>query len=73
MVENHRWSTAMGCNPDQIPEMMKRFPGSEYNADGDLLVRSRHDKLKKMKERGLCECDGFRHRDGVRTKNRRRN
>lgn len=50
-----RYSDAMGINPDMIPEAMKKFPDSNYLPDGRLIVRSRADKKKKMKERGLVE------------------
>lgn len=54
-VYNERYSDSMGVNPDQIPVAKKTFPGSEYLSDGRLIVESRSDKLKKMKERGLME------------------
>lgn len=56
-VDRPRWSDAMGVHPDQIPEAMRRFPGSQYNSEGQLLVESRADKKKKMKERGYVELD----------------
>ena len=68
MVENERWSWSMGVNPKDIPKAMKQFPGSEYNHEGQLRVKSRHHKLQEMKRRGLVECDGYRCREGVRTK-----
>ena len=70
-VENERWSWSMGIAPEDIPKAMKMYPGSEYNAEGQLRVASRHDKIKKMRQRGLVECDGFRHRDGIKAKRRR--
>lgn len=57
IVENVRYSTAMGVNPRQIPQAMKMYPGSVYTPDGRLIIRSRKDKLKKMKERGKCELE----------------
>ncbi len=55
--EHVRWSNAMGCNPKQIPEMMKKYPGSSYSPDGKLEIIGRKDKLKKLKERGLVEFE----------------
>jgi len=72
MVDRPRWSSAMGCHPNKIDEARKQFPGSEYNSDGDLLIRNRHHKLQEMKRRGLVECDGYRNRNGVRTRRRKR-
>lgn len=56
MKENIRYSSTMGCNPNKINENMRKYPGSRYTSDGRLIVRSRNDKLKKMKERGLIEA-----------------
>lgn len=56
MKENERWSWSMGVHVNQIPEMMRRYPGSEYHpVTGQLKVSSRQDKLRKMKERELTE------------------
>lgn len=55
--EHIRFSSSMGVNPRQIPEAMKVYPGSEYTADGRLIINSRKDKLKKMKERGFVEFE----------------
>ena len=57
MVENVRYSSTMGCNPNKINENMKKYPGSTYTPDGRLVVRSRNDKLKKLKQRGLAEAE----------------
>ena len=63
MKENHRWSDSMGCNPEEIPRNMKRFPNSTYHPHtGQLLIKNRHHKLKEMKSRGYVECDGYRKR-----------
>ena len=56
MVENIRYSSSMGCNPNKIQENMRKYPGSNYTPDGKLIVRSRNDKLKKLKQRGLVEA-----------------
>jgi len=63
MVENERWSWSMGVNPEDIPTAMKAFPGSEYNHEGQLRVKSRHHKMTELKRRGLVECDGYRLRN----------
>jgi hypothetical protein len=54
--EHERWSWAMGVCPEQIPEAMKNFPGSEYHPEtGQLRVKSRKHKLSEMKRRGMEE------------------
>ncbi|HDY89188.1 MAG TPA: zinc ribbon domain-containing protein [bacterium] len=55
--EHTRWSWSMGVNPRQIPEMTRKYPGSNYNSKGQLEVIGRKDKLKKMKARGLVEFE----------------
>jgi hypothetical protein len=57
MVHNERLSESMGVQVDQIPEAMKTFPGSEYNSDGALKIKSRKHKLFEMKRRGYVELD----------------
>jgi putative FmdB family regulatory protein len=57
LVNNERWSNTMGVNPRQIPEAMKKYPGSVYNQKGQLRIDNRKDKLKKAKERGFRELD----------------
>ena len=52
-----RYSNSLGCNPKRIPELMKRYPGSNYTPDGRLIINSRKDKLMKLKERGMAELD----------------
>jgi len=56
MKENKRWSWSMGVNTSQIPEMMKKYPGSEYHPKtGQLLIKNRVHKLREMKRRGYAE------------------
>ena len=56
MKENERMSWSMGVHVDQIPAMMKKYPGSEYcPKTGCLKVNNRQDKVRKMKQRGLTE------------------
>jgi hypothetical protein len=58
LVNNERWSDAMGVNPDQIPEAMKIFPGSTYDSEsGRLLIKNRKHKLFEAKRRGYAELD----------------
>lgn len=57
IVNNVRYSSTMGCNPKQIPAMMRKYPGSRYTPDGRLEVNSRKDKLIKMKQRGMTESE----------------
>jgi len=55
--EHIRYSNVMGVLPKRIKEMEKKYPGSRYTPDGRLIVNSRQDKLKKMKERGYVEFE----------------
>lgn len=55
LVDNPRWSEAMGCMPHEVPERMRQFPGSVYDSEGRLLIRNRKHKLEEMKRRGFVE------------------
>lgn len=56
MKENERWSWSMGIHVEQIPEMVKKFPGSEYHPlTGQLKIKNRNHKLNEMKRRGFEE------------------
>ena len=57
MQSRERWSDAMGVHPSQIPEAMKRYPGSVYDKEGRLLIRNRAHKKYEMKRRGYVEYD----------------
>ncbi len=57
VTDNERWSISMGVPASQVAEFRKRFPNSTYNDRGDLLVKSRKDKLRQMKERDFVELD----------------
>jgi hypothetical protein len=57
LVNNERYSEAMGVTEEQIPEAMRTFPGSEYDSTGRLLIRNRKHKLAEMKRRGYVEFD----------------
>ena len=55
MIDNERFSDAMGINPDQLPAFMKQFPGSEYNSEGQLKIKNREHKKLEMKRRGYYD------------------
>ena len=55
LTNNERYSNSMGVNPRQIPEAERLYPGSRYTPDGRLIVMSRKDKLRKIKQRNLIE------------------
>jgi len=57
MQPRERWSDAMGVHPNQIPEAIKRYPGSVYDKEGRLLIRNRAHKKFEMKRRGYIEYD----------------
>lgn len=57
VTENERWSRSMGVPPGQVTEFRKRFPNSTYNDKGDLLIKSRSDKVRQAKERDMIELD----------------
>ena len=57
VTENERWSNSMGVPAGQVNEFRKRFPGSTYSDDGKLLIKSRSDKKRQMRERGFIEID----------------
>ena len=49
VVEN----VVMGCNPNQIPEMMRTHPGSEYDARGRLITKGFHAQERAARQRGM--------------------
>ena len=57
LVNNERISRSMGVNIRQIPEAMKRYPGSEYDGRGYLKIHNRKHKIQEMKRRGLVEFE----------------
>ena len=57
IVNNERWSESMGVTPEQVPEAMRTFPGSVYDSEGRLLIKSRKHKIQEMKRRGYAEFD----------------
>jgi putative FmdB family regulatory protein len=57
LVNNERFSGAMGVNIRQIEQAKKIYPGSEYDKKGRLLIKNRKHKLYEAKRRGLSELD----------------
>jgi putative FmdB family regulatory protein len=57
LVNNERYSGAMGVNIRQIEQAKKIYPGSEYDKKGRLLIKNRKHKLYEAKRRGLSELD----------------
>ncbi len=58
--ENVRYSVALGCTPKQLPEWQKRHPGATFRKKygGYVMeIKSRHEKLQRMKEAGFSEYD----------------
>lgn len=53
------YSNALGINPIQIPEAMKRFPHHEYTPDGRMVFRSHAQRNRVLKELGWVDKDGF--------------
>ncbi len=60
ITENERWSRSMGVPVASLDEYRKKYPKSTYLDDGRLLIKSRSDKLRQMKERGFVELDNNR-------------
>ncbi|KKM93556.1 hypothetical protein LCGC14_1207200 [marine sediment metagenome] len=60
ITENERWSMSMGVPQASLAEYRKKFPNSTYNDKGDLLIKSRKDKLRQAKERGFVELNDNR-------------
>lgn len=57
VVNNERWSWALGVNIRQIEQAKRLYPGSEYNAKGQLLIKNRKHKLFEMRRRNRVEFD----------------
>jgi putative FmdB family regulatory protein len=49
------YSDSLGCNPEQIPEMQRRFPHHEYLPDGRLVMRSHTERTRIIKEMGFID------------------
>lgn len=57
MKDNPRVSRAMGVHPSQIEAAMRKYPGSRYDKDGNLLIANRTEKKLRMKQRNYIEYD----------------
>ena len=57
MKDNPRWSWALGINPNQIKEAMKKHPNAVFNSKGQMLIRNRQEKKQRMKEAKFIEFD----------------
>jgi len=55
--EHERYSLSMGVPTCQVNQFRKMFPNSTYRDDGALLIKSRKDKIRQMKERNMEEMD----------------
>lgn len=57
--DNERWSWALGCNENQLPEKIKQHPGSEWRkAPGggyQMRIKNRTEKKQRMRESGMDE------------------
>lgn len=53
------YSNALGINPAQIPDALKRFPHHEYAPDGRMILRSHAQRKRVMKELGFFDKDGY--------------
>lgn len=53
--DNPRRSLAMGVHPSQIQAAMKKWPGSQYDSSGALLIANRAEKKLRMRQRGYTE------------------
>jgi hypothetical protein len=48
---------ALGVAPNQIEAARKIHPDAEFNERGDMLIKNRADKKRRMKERGFVEFE----------------
>jgi hypothetical protein len=53
--DSPRVSRAMGIHPSQIEAAMKKWPGSRYDASGNLLLQNHAEKKVRMKQRGYVD------------------
>ena len=57
----HLRSQAAGVNPDQIPEIKKRFPHHNFDpVTGDMLFKDRNEKLRHLKDIGFHDKEEVR-------------
>ena len=52
-----RFSSTMGCNPNEVEKFRKLYPESTYTPDGRLVIQSRQHKKQEMRRRGYQELD----------------
>ena len=59
--EHERFSRSMSCLPEEIPRMVKAYPGSEYVVReagvAELRIKNRTHKKYEMRRRGYNELD----------------
>ncbi len=55
--ENVRVSKALKVHPDELKDgsAQKMHPGATFLPNGDMVIHSRHEKLKRMKERSKAD------------------
>ena len=53
--DHPRWSWALAINPNQIKEAMKVHPDAVFNSKGQMLIKNRVEKLRRMKEAKMME------------------
>lgn len=46
-------NVALGCSPEQIPEMIEKYPGSEYDNEGNLVTKGYAAQVKAARQRGM--------------------
>jgi putative FmdB family regulatory protein len=49
------YSESMGCQPHEVEEFKKSFPGSEYTPDGRLVCRGLKHREAELKRRGYID------------------
>lgn len=57
VCDKPRKSRAMAVNPRDIPNAIRKWPGSRYDKKGLLEISSRAEKKIRMKQRCLVETD----------------
>lgn len=55
VCDKARKSYAMSVRPEDVPNAMKKWPGSRYDKNGVLEISGRAEKKIRMKQRGFCE------------------
>ena len=53
-------SNAMGINPKQVDQVMRRHPHRVYDRQtGERIFHSHHERSKALKEEGFHDRDGY--------------